>query len=71
VPYERNAVFNLDVPTSCPGVPREVLNPRTTWTLAADYDARAAALARMFGENFRTFEGDVAPDVLAAGPESR
>jgi phosphoenolpyruvate carboxykinase (ATP) len=71
VQYERNTVFNLDVPASCPGVPREVLNPRATWTLAADYDARAAALARMFRENFSTFEEDVAPDVLAAGPASR
>jgi phosphoenolpyruvate carboxykinase (ATP) len=71
VQYERNTVFNLDVPASCPGVPREVLNPRTTWTLAADYDARAAALARMFRDNFSTFEEDVAPDVLAAGPASR
>ena len=71
VRYERNTVFNLDVPTSCPDVPSEVLNPRNTWTLAADYDARASALAQMFRENFKTFETDVASDVIASGPESR
>ena len=65
---ERNAVFNLDVPTSCPEVPPEVLNPRNTWPRPADYDARAAALARMFRENFKAFESQVSPDVIAAGP---
>ena len=28
----RDPFFNLDVPTSCPGVPPDVLNPRKTWT---------------------------------------
>jgi len=46
VPYERDPVFNLEVPTSCPGVPNDVLKPRTTWTDAAAYDAQAAKLAR-------------------------
>jgi len=71
VRYERDTVFNLDVPTSCPDVPSEVLNPRNTWTRPADYDARAAELAQMFRDNFKAFEGDVAPDVIAAGPRSR
>ncbi len=64
-------MFNVDVPTACPDVPGEVLNPRNTWTLAADYDAHASALAKMFHDNFQTFEGDVAPDVIAAGPQIR
>src|SRR5262245_19064432 len=68
VQYERNEVFNLDVPASCPDVPSEVLNPRNTWTLKSDYDARAAALADMFRENFKAFAQGVGPDVLAAGP---
>ena len=31
VGYERDPIFNLDVPTSCPDVPAEVLKPRNTW----------------------------------------
>ncbi len=68
VGYTRHPVFNLDVPTSCPDVPPEVLVPRATWASAADYDAQAAKLARMFAENFRTFEAAVTDAVRAAGP---
>jgi phosphoenolpyruvate carboxykinase (ATP) len=66
--YDRDAIFNLDVPRSCPGVPPEVLKPRNTWKRPADYDEQAHRLARMFAENFTTFEDDAASDVKAAGP---
>jgi phosphoenolpyruvate carboxykinase (ATP) len=66
--YERDAVFNLDVPRSCPGVPPDVLRPRDTWRRPSDYDQQAHKLARMFAENFKTFEDDAAPEVRAAGP---
>jgi len=68
VAYETDPVFNVAVPTSCPDVPPEVLKPRNTWTDGVDYDAQAAKLARMFAENFKTFEGGVTPEVRAAGP---
>ena len=68
VSYQRDTIFNLDVPASCPEVPSDVLNPRQTWADRSHYDARAAALAMMFRENFKRFEDDVAADVAAAGP---
>jgi phosphoenolpyruvate carboxykinase (ATP) len=64
-------VFNLEVPSECPGVPPEVLDPRGTWPSADEYDAQAAKLARMFADNFRTFENDVTPDVRAAAPRAQ
>jgi phosphoenolpyruvate carboxykinase (ATP) len=70
VAYEKDAIFNLDIPTSCPDVPAEVLKPRSTWSNGAEYDAQAAKLARMFVENFKTFEGDVDSKVVAAGPQA-
>src|SRR5204862_21397 len=68
VRYERDSWFNLDIPVGCPDVPSEVLQPRNTWSDGAAYDAQAAKLARMFADNFKVFEADVSPDVIAAGP---
>ncbi|HEY7293125.1 MAG TPA: phosphoenolpyruvate carboxykinase [Vicinamibacterales bacterium] len=68
VAYAKDPVFNLDVPMTCPEVPAAVLNPRSTWTDAAAYDAQALKLARMFRENFKVFETEVSAEVLAAGP---
>jgi phosphoenolpyruvate carboxykinase (ATP) len=68
VPHRRHPVFNVDVPATCPGVPDAVLDPRSTWTSGADYDAAAAKLAAMFVENFKKFEADVPASVIEAGP---
>ena len=68
VEYQRHPIFNLDMPTSCPDVPSEVLDPRSTWSDKAGYDAQAKKLASMFVENFKAFAGDVAPGVVEAGP---
>ena len=68
VKYEKDPIFNLDIPTSCPDVPSEVLKPRNTWAHGAEYDAQAGKLARMFVENFKAFEDGVSANVLAAGP---
>ncbi len=70
VSYDRDAIFNVEVPVSCPEVPAEVLRPRTTWPDAADYDRQAARLARMFAENFKKFEAEVGADVRRAGPSA-
>jgi phosphoenolpyruvate carboxykinase (ATP) len=67
--YDTDPIFNLDVPRECPGVPSEVLKPRTTWKDTAAYDEQAHRLARMFIENFKVFEGDAVPDIRAAGPK--
>ena len=69
VTYRKDAVFNLDVPATCPGVPDAVLDPRGTWPNPAAYDEQAGKLARMFVDNFKAFEKDVAPSVRQAGPQ--
>jgi len=69
VQYEHDAVFNLDVPTSCPDVSPDVLRPRKTWKDGAAYDLQARKLATMFVENFRQFEATATPEVRAAGPK--
>ncbi len=68
--YERDPIFNLDVPLFVPDVPQEVLRPRTTWADPAAYDRQAQALARMFVSNFATFAPSVSAEVVAAGPRA-
>jgi phosphoenolpyruvate carboxykinase (ATP) len=69
VQYQRHPVFNIEMPTSCPGVPDAVLDPRSTWADKTAYDQQAGKLARMFVENFRTNFADAEASVAAAGPK--
>jgi phosphoenolpyruvate carboxykinase (ATP) len=61
-------IFGLRTPSSVPGVPADVLNPRATWSDAKAYDAQATKLAGMFRENFNRYADHVADDVKAAAP---
>src|SRR5262249_55337813 len=47
-PTRPDPVFGLDVVSACPGVPAEVLQPRTTWADGSAYDAMAKKLAGVF-----------------------
>jgi phosphoenolpyruvate carboxykinase (ATP) len=67
--YETLPIFNFQVPTSCPGVPSEVLNPRNTWEDKAAYDAKAKELAVKFNDNFQKFASQASPEILAAAPK--
>jgi len=62
-------IFGVNVPMSCPEVPREVLEPRNTWTDKDAYDRQAADLARRFNENFRKYEAGVSEAVRAVAPK--
>ena len=61
-------VFGLAMPTSCPGVPDEVLNPRNTWSEKSKYDEAARKLARDFHENFKKFSDIANKTILEAAP---
>jgi len=61
-------VFQVAVPTHCPGVPPEVLDARGQWSDPAAYDRTAEHLAQLFRENFKRFGTGVAERILAAEP---
>ena len=61
--FEKDAFFGLDIPTVCPGVPSEVLNPRNTWSDKSLYDETAGKLVAMFKENFIKYAEHVTEDV--------
>jgi phosphoenolpyruvate carboxykinase (ATP) len=50
VGYRTDPVFGLSVPTTCPGVASEVLDPKAAWSDKAAYDKTAADLAKRFQE---------------------
>jgi phosphoenolpyruvate carboxykinase (ATP) len=69
VTFEPHAVFGVLVPTTCPNVPDEVLNPRNTWADKAAYDAKANELAEAFNKNFDRFAAHASEEILAARPK--
>lgn len=69
VAYETEPTFGFSVPTSCPNVPAEVLNPRNTWSDKAAYDAKIAELANAFVKNFEQFKALATQEMLDAAPK--
>ncbi len=45
-------ILGLRMPTSCPGVPAEILDPRSTWSDPEAYDVAAEKLRDMFRANY-------------------
>ncbi len=69
VKYRTDPMFGLEVPTACPDVPSEVLDPKSTWSDAAAYDDKAAHLAHLFRRNFDSLSTKVDDKIRAAGPK--
>lgn len=69
VQYEQQPVFDLAMPTSCPNVPAELLNPCNTWADKAAYEKKILELAIEFTQNFKKYEDQVKPEIRAAGPK--
>jgi phosphoenolpyruvate carboxykinase (ATP) len=67
-PTLTDPIFGFQVPTECPNVPSEVLQPKHTWRDAEAFEQTARRLARSVAENFREFEPDVSREVASAGP---
>ena len=70
VEFTEDPIFKVAVPKSVPGVPNDVLDPRSTWSDKAAYERKARELAKKFGENFEKFTKTATPDILAAAPKA-
>ncbi|HCQ30439.1 MAG TPA: phosphoenolpyruvate carboxykinase (ATP) [Flavobacteriales bacterium] len=69
VNYETHPVFGLAMPTECPDVPSEILNPKNTWEDKAAYDAKANELAEAFNKNFEQFAEFANEEIMNAAPK--
>lgn len=67
--YHIHSVFGVAQPRSCPGVPSEVLSPRTTWNNDKAYYDTAFKLANAFRENFKKFEENASEEIRRGGPQ--
>ncbi len=61
--------FGVAVPTTCTGVPSDLLIPANTWENKAAYEAKAKELAKSFVENFKKYT-HMSEEVINAGPKA-
>ena len=66
--YKKHDVFGVQMPTQCPGVPSEVLDPVRTWARKEDYYEKAKTLARAFHKNFEKYKGPHTEEILSGAP---
>lgn len=69
VTFEVHPIFGMEIPTSCPNVASEILNPINTWANKDEYNATAKKLAQMFITNFEKYADGVEDEVLASAPK--
>ncbi len=69
VKYKTDPIFGFEVPTTCPNVPDEVLDPSSSWGDKKEYDRRYKDLAMRFKQNFGKFMDGTPQEVIDAGPK--
>jgi len=63
-------IFNLEVPTSLPGVQTEILDPRDTYENVDEWTKKATKLAGLFIDNFKKYtDNEEGKALVAAGPQ--
>ena len=69
VKYVEHKIFGLRMPTVCPEVPAEVLDPKRTWVDKEKYDEMAKDLSVRFNKNFEKFKDKANKEILDAAPK--
>ena len=65
---ERDPICGFDVPTECPGVPREIRGPGGVRANASACDTTAKRRAGLFRANFKKYASNVSAEITAGGP---
>lgn len=68
VGYRKHSVFGVEMPVSCPNVPREILSPRGMWGESKGYYDQCNKLTSEFLENFKKFEEYANDEIMAGAP---
>jgi len=68
VDFEMHPIFGLAMPTKCPNVPEEILDPLNTWKNKSAYISKSIQLAHSFHLNFEKFANEASEEILNGGP---
>jgi len=63
VDFETDPVFQFKIPSVCPGIPKEMLNPRIHTDNIGEYEIRANRLVSEFLKDFSQFEDQIPDDM--------
>ena len=66
--FQKELLFNLDIPLSIEGVDSKMLDPRKSWNNKNEYDMFSKKLANLFIENFKNY-GDEVEYLTKSGPQ--
>ena len=69
VDFTEQKIFGLQMPTSCPGVPSDVLNPRNTWMDKSAYESTKIKLAKEFIKNFNKYIDESDEETIQGAPK--
>ena len=69
-PTVMDPVFRVAVPTRCPGVPNDILQPRSTWPDSDAYEEASKKLAGLFRANFQKYADQASDEIKSAEPGS-
>lgn len=67
--YDVDPVFGFAVPRTCCDVPEDLMRPAESWADEEEYWSKYRQLATRFIDNFKVFEAQAPPEVVAAGPK--
>lgn len=70
IEYDTHEVFGLFMPKSCPDVPSDILNPKSTWDKKEAYDKKAYDLAAAFIQNFEKYSEYASGEIMKASPKN-
>ncbi|CAE6879260.1 phosphoenolpyruvate carboxykinase (ATP) [Vibrio alginolyticus] len=69
-PTKQVPIFNLEIPSSLPGVNPEILDPRDTYVDPLQWESKAKDLAERFIKNFDKYtDNEEGKSLVAAGPQ--
>ncbi|MEJ2114414.1 MAG: phosphoenolpyruvate carboxykinase (ATP), partial [Flavobacteriaceae bacterium] len=68
VSFMMHPIFGISMPSECPNVPSEILDPINTWSNKSAYISKSIQLAHSFHLNFEKFATEASEDILNGGP---